>query len=271
MTATNAVADVAEEVAEQSLNVADASRRVSRFTVGAFFLGSGIGSGIGYLLARRTLETKYSQIADEEIAEMREHYQAKAVAAEATAAKSSAEEIVKERGYSSPEAETSVRPPMAVPPPSAVVEAGDEDEEPEVSNVFVEARANHEWDQRKEQRLRSPDAPYVIHYDERHELEDYQEVSLTYYEADDVLCNERDEIIDPADRDGLIGEKNLERFGHGSNEANLVYIRNDKLEILYEVVKSSNSYAEEVHGFSHTYDRGNLERMRARERDEQET
>ena len=46
---------------------------------------------------------------------------------------------------------------------------------------------------------------------------------------------------------------------------------NDELQIVYEVVKSPNSYAEEVHGFSHddAY-RGNLERMHKRERDEQD-
>jgi hypothetical protein len=35
-------------------------------------------------------------------------------------------------------------------------------------------------------------------------------------------------------------------------------------------VKSPNAYAEEVHGFQHTDYSRNLERMRARERDEQE-
>jgi hypothetical protein len=49
-----------------------------------------------------------------------------------------------------------------------------------------------EWDSRGARR-RSPDIPYVIHYDERDEMEDYQEVTLTYYDGDDVLCDERDE------------------------------------------------------------------------------
>jgi hypothetical protein len=100
-------------------------------------------------------------------------------------------------------------------------------------------------------------------------MEGYDHVTLTYYEVDDVLCNERDEIVDPdRDRENLVGERNLNLFGHGSNDASIVYIRNDKLEIVFEVVKSPNSFAEEVHGFRHEdWDRGNVERMRARERD----
>jgi hypothetical protein len=63
----------------------------------------------------------------------------------------------------------------------------------------------------------------------------------------------------------------LDRFGHGSNDPSIVYIRNDTLEIIYEVVKSPHYYAEEVHGFKHEdLYRGNLERMRARERDDNE-
>jgi hypothetical protein len=182
---------------------------------------------------------------------------------------------------------------MAVQPPGRVIEAEDEragepdddddsemaaddvegpqgvrqpPSEPPIRNIFRDRDGEYEdvWDYHEERKHRSPDVPYVIHYDERHEM-DYQDVTLTYYEVDDVLCDERDTVVDPDDRNRLIGE------GHGSNDAAIVYIRNDQLEIMYEVIKSPNSFAEEVHGFSHEgYDRGNLERMRARERDDPE-
>jgi hypothetical protein len=138
-------------------------------------------------------------------------------------------------------------------------------------NVFREAKVEDTWDYQEELKRRSPDIPYVIHYDERYELEDYDHVTLTYYEGDDVLCNERDEIVDPDRRDEMVGDSNLNLFGHGSNDASIVYVRNDKLELIFEVVRSPNHFAEEVHGITHeAYDRGNLERMRIRERDDQE-
>lgn len=282
MTATDAateiVADIAEEVSEQALGVAVASRGVSGrdmgIAVGAFFLGAGVGGGLVYVLAKRALEMKYSKISDDATEEMREHYNAKARALEAEAAKRPVEEIVKERGYSSPDT-SSDKPPMAVPPPDSVREdEEDEDDEVETHNVFEdhgdEVVVEYEWDYQKELRKRSPDVPYVIHYDERNEME-YQVVTLTYYDGDDVLCNSRDEIVDPDDRDNVVGENNLNRFGHGSNDPVVVYIRNDVMELVYEVVKSPNKFSEEVHGFQHDgYGNRNLERMRARERDDPE-
>ena len=271
-----------EDIDEKAEMVA---RALTRNRIGFYALGMGVGAITGYFIAKRRLQTKYSQIADDEIAEMREHYQAKARALDAEAAKRPVNEIVKERGYSSSEGAPDEAPPMAVPPPVqppvTVVETEDEDGgeppnyDPERSentrNLFQEAEVTHEWDWHEERKKRSPDRPYVIHYDERFDTEEYSDMTLTYYEIDDVICNERDEIIDPGDIDRLLGKPNLNRFGHGSNDASIVYIRNDTLQITYEVVRSPNSYAEEVHGFSHddAY-RGNLERMRTRERDEQD-
>lgn len=224
-------------------------------------VGGSVGAALGFLITRRVLETKYNQIAEEEILLMREHYQSKMVALENTVGKGKLEDIVEEQGYSAQTA-----PPMAVSPPTAVVEAAEEVQEEAsnvvatpatekpaeevIRNVFEEAAAsNSEWDYHKELARRSPVRPYVIHLDERDG--GYDEVSLTYYDVDDVLCNELDEVIGDSDRDRIVGEANLERFGHGSNDPNIVYIRNDKLEAQYEIVKSDSSYAEEVHGFEH--------------------
>jgi len=258
-------------------------RILTKNRVGFYALGMGVGALTGYLVAKRLLETKYSKIADDEIAEMRRHYQAKLKAAEAQAVKlAPVKDIVTERGYASPETPTDIAPPMAVKPPETVKEdevdtpenrrkVVEDLEESETKNIFEEVpQVNHEWDWHKERRQRSPDIPYVVHYDERLEME-YTDVTLTYYEIDDVLCNERDEIVDPDDRDSVVGEANLNRFGHGSNDPSIVYIRNDRLEILYEVVRSPNSFSEEVHGIEHDSGFGrNVERMRVRERDDPE-
>ena len=277
--AIDIAADVVGEVAQQAEVTEKAIRSLSRVKVAYATLGAAAGVAIGGLAAFRVAyvraETKYSQIADEEIAEMRRHYQEKALAREAEISKVDLEEIVTERGY----AVTDEAPPMAVAPPEKVVEAAKEDEPTKekpkvveqviVNNVFEQHRVEDEWDYHEERRRRSPDYPYVIHYDERNEFEGYSDVTLTYYEADDVLCNERDEIIGPENRDEMVGEKNLEKFGHGSHDPLIVYIRNDPMELEIEVVKSPNSYAEEVHGLAHdTNYRRNLERMRARERDQ---
>jgi hypothetical protein len=254
-----------------------------------YALGAVTGAFIAWKVAYRKSELRYSKLADEEVAEMSEHYHAKVRAMEASQ-KGSLDDLVAERGYDTDAVDE--KPPMAISPPAEIVDAAAESTSEEatripppvpadpapkvkVSNIFRdsprEAAIMDSWDYEAEKRRRSPDIPYVIHYDERTEFEDYDEMTLTYFEKDNVLCNERDEVIaEGEERDSLIGEGNLDRFGHGSNDPSVVYIRNDRLEMVIEVCLSHQAYATEVHGFEHTGYSGNLERMRQRERDEQD-
>lgn len=238
---------------------------------GAFVAGAVAGGAAGYFVCKRMLETKYSEIAAEEIAEMQQHYNDKVVALQGAATKPGLEALVRDQGYAQDEEKAS-QPPMAVSPPSAVTEAAQEaqEEQPqqarvkvdgvpveqpqptEARNIFQEhgddQRPPDAWDYAKERAQRSPLRPYVIHIDERQEHDAYEGVTFTYYEEDDVLCNERDDAIDEADRERIVGETNLERFGHGSGDSDIVYIRNDQLSMDIEVVRSEGSFLKEVHG-----------------------
>lgn len=270
--ATEIVADVAEEVAEQATQIAEVSRGMTGRSVsmlfGGFVVGAGVGGTLVYIFSQRKFETKYSQMAGEEIASMREHYAQKALAAEANAGKRDLRELVEERGYTpaedeEPEELDTSQPPMAVAPPKAVVEAAQESEQEDVpaepieTNIFrdvAEDRVDveYEWIRSEERARRSPDRPYVIHVDEKDEIDTYDQVTYTYYEEDDVLCNETDEVIDKDARERLVGDANLERFGHGSGDSEVVFIRNDQMEMIIEVNRSPNSYLEEVHGLQHS-------------------
>jgi hypothetical protein len=272
---TDEVADVIEERAEV---VGDFVRNLSQIKLGytglGIVIGGAIGAFAGFKVAYARANTKFDLIAQDEIAEMREHYQEKLRAVEAQSAKRPLEEIVREQGYS---ADDDTKPPMAIQPPEALVEEmEDAKEEPEIvrdesleehrarmlrrkramerdpqlRNVFEEnPPPDDHWDYEAERARRTTRRPYVIHVDERSET-DYPESTYTYYDVDNVLCNERDEVIAEGDeRDELVGEANLNKFGHGSEDANIVYIRNDRLEMDIEICRSPNSYAEEVHGF----------------------
>lgn len=295
------VAEHAPETTEKLAEFADdyLTGLKTRFGFLGLAVGLAVGAAGGYFFTKRKVEAAANERADAEIADMREHYLAKAMSLEAQAGKTDLADLVKERGYETPEPTISTAPPMAVQPPGAVMAAEDEmaGEPPDdaamaeddvegpngikikgeaaVRNIFREHGngrvASPEWNAAEERKRRSPDRPYVIHYDERHEMDGYSDVSYTYYAADDVLCNERDEVVDPdRERDDLVGEANLERFGHGCDDQNTVFIRNDNLEMMIEINRSPNSFAEEVHGFKHeSWDRGNLERMRRRESNEE--
>lgn len=232
--------DVAEEVAAQAHIAADVSWRLSSrersLIVGGVSVGLLGGAVIGFFWTRKRLETKYNQLAEDEIFEMREHFQSKLIANEQ---KPALAKIVEEQGYAPvPEPE---RPTDPRPDPATVVNVF----ETNVVNNVVE----YEWDMTAEVASRDRNIPYVIHVDERHE-EDYTESTLTYYAGDDVLCDDQDKVID--DQDLVVGVGNLDKFGHGSGDASIVYIRNDKLGIEVEVIKSDKTYAEEVHGLSHS-------------------
>jgi hypothetical protein len=90
---------------------------------------------------------------------------------------------------------------------------------------------------------------YVIHLDERGQEDGYDEITLTYYQGDDVLCDAEDKVVD--DQERVVGVENLDKFGHGSNDVNVVYVRNDAMQLDIEIVKSDKTYAEEVHGLAH--------------------
>ena len=126
---------------------------------------------------------------------------------------------------------------------------------PETHNVFEQTAADRYtgWNYEKEMAYRQTlpaGYPFVIHEDERHEATDYAETQLTWYAGDDILCDDDDRALPNVDE--LIGLENLERFGDGTDDDNVMFIRNDRLEVIMEVNRSPNSYTEEVHGLKHS-------------------
>lgn len=110
-------------------------------------------------------------------------------------------------------------------------------------NIFANS---DDWDQEAEEASRTKTAPYTIHKDEYFSGESgYTQYTFTYYSGDDILVDEK-QIPEPIYRhDRVVGEL---RFGHGSGDRNVVYIRNDELAAEYEVIKSEGKYAVEVMG-----------------------
>jgi hypothetical protein len=126
------------------------------------------------------------------------------------------------------------------------------EEEPEliVRNVFESDNPDTYFDpeEEAERRATKPNEPFVITADEFNENEtDYEQQCLTYYDGDDVLADQQDQPIPEIDK--VIGYENLLRFGHGSGDPMLVFIRNNKLEVDFEVTHSDGKFAKEVLGF----------------------
>jgi hypothetical protein len=118
-------------------------------------------------------------------------------------------------------------------------------------NIFVDSvpLTDEDFDMEEERLARRNGVPYIVtreEYDEN--KEQYEQISLTYFAHDDVLLDEDEKSIDNIEQ--FVGKHNLQRFGHGSGDAKIVYIRNELKEMDYEVLRSDGSYAEEVLGLT---------------------
>lgn len=286
------VADQLEVVSTQVEDAADAARRLSGEKLGFFFAGAGIGVAagfaVGYFVLGKRLKTKYEKIADSEIAEMAEHYRQLKIGLEAEAAKRRPlEELVVERGYSQagerydeaerraidevnarfPDNEGSVQEDTESGAPGGPAAskgfgpslqdlgsntgspADAQESETSVRNVFEED--DEEWDYEIETRGRRPDVPYIIHVDEFRENDPpHEKMILTYYEEDDILARENSHVIE--DMDEHVGLGNIGRWGHGSNDPNIVYVRNEEMAVDFEIIRDHGSFHDTAHTIRHS-------------------
>lgn len=126
-------------------------------------------------------------------------------------------------------------------------ETNSEREEVVVSNIF---ETNGVPPMVVDTSFRGTGRPYIITLDEFNENEgDYTQTTVTYYQGDNVLADDREQPISNAN--GVIGDSNLQ-FGNGSEDPNVVLIRNDTLEVDFEVCLSPGTYSEEVLGVAPT-------------------
>lgn len=100
------------------------------------------------------------------------------------------------------------------------------------------------WDWEAERATRTREEPYILHKDEY--MEDdfgHTQSTVSYYVGDDIMTDEHDTPI--YGHTAMVGEL---RFGHGSGDENVVYIRNELLEHDYEVLRIDGRYEVEVLG-----------------------
>jgi gas vesicle protein len=227
---------MAEGLIEEGLEeVVEVSSAGQLFSIG-LGVGAVIGATVGYFFAKK----KFAHQAEEEIAEMRTYFRHQQAATEARL-KAPLTEVVEYLGYQKAE-------DQAEPSPIEKVEVARSLEK----NVFdVQPDGEFVWDYATETKARSKGVPYVIHLDELGEG-GFEVTHYTYYEGDEILADERDEPVD--DVDNLVGLENLNRFGHGSDNINIVLVRNESISMDFEIAKSGGNYSEEVSGFiQHNY------------------
>lgn len=249
-----AAEQVTEQVAEHLEDMANVTRHIDatavRYFLGGVAFGAALGFFIGYRFNREKIKADAFKESEAEIEEIRNHYQQRMKATENAAEKADLAQIVVKEGYTPGPAEgpdvilqtdydRSQRPLKPMVPVNPA--------KPIFRSVDAEKDKMDGWNFPKELSQRTADRPYIIHQDEFAQNEtEFSQVTYTYYAGDDVLLGEDDDII--LDRDEVVGLGMLNRFGHGTDDFNILYVCNPVLEVEIEICRSPGSYEVEVLG-----------------------
>lgn len=185
-----------------------------------------LGSGFGvagYIYTSRKLKAKYEALSQQEIAEAREYYKT----------------LHKAEEFSDP---------------TTLLES--------YGSREIEADGYDPIEEDIDPTERSLAGPYVISQNEfvGADLE-YDQRTITYYEEEDILTDEQDKPF--LDVENVVGVENLTKFGKGTRDNNIVYIRNDSLAVDFEVIRSKGNYAKDVLGvIEHSEPRGRPRKFR---------
>jgi hypothetical protein len=227
------------------------ARTKTAAVVAASALSALAGATAATLISARKFEAKYREMAETEIAEAKKFY--------ATVNKTDIEPEDLTVDYESSTTVVEVVEGADLVKQEEIIRTmkyHSPSEDPEDVNVVdeelvekaVEEVLAAQFDLAREMENRVPEVPYVISHDEFMEnIHEFEQAQLTYFEGDDVLIDSADQML-PPDMSVIGGPSNLS-FGFGSLDPNIVYIRNEGIEIEFCVVRSMGSYAEEVLGF----------------------
>lgn len=176
------------------------------------------GAAVGVAASWRVLDTKYKKLADKEIASVKELFYSKPVENNEEPDENEEEEFEQ-----SPE----------------------EDFTEEDKEEYINLASNYTNYATKSVVEEEPNVeitdsePYVISPVELGDC-DYDVIDLIYYEGDNTLTDEEDEIIN--DVGELIGWESLEHFGEYEDDS--VCVRNDVRKVDYEVLLDVRKYSE---------------------------
>lgn len=263
MSAEEVVEVVESAVEESTAEIIDAvvcsltpkQHLIRLLVVGA--AAAGISGFATYYITNKRLEKKYSDISREEIEEAKKFYTVLNKKGEYSTPKNAVKKLISDTEEdmsddNGPEAEEDEEYALVGDAVDAILKyqgKSSKDDEDKVNIYLTDERGDFDYDE--EMKTRSPDNPYIIHEEEFLEsVEGFSQSSITYYAGDDVLADEREQVI-PAS-DSIVGDDNLKRFGHGSSDPRIVHVRNEYLSTDFEILLSDGKYAHEVLGLQHS-------------------
>lgn len=90
--------------------------------------------------------------------------------------------------------------------------------------------------------------PYVISQDSMFNDEpDWEKPTLSYYKGDDVLIDERGQVLDDTHRMRYVGDRHLQMFGVLSEDENIVYVRSPQISSDFEIILEPGNYKDSMY------------------------
>lgn len=210
--------------------------------LGGALVGLVVGSAGTYLLTKKKLEIKYAELARDEIAETRAYLNERHKDI-LTRRIAQIPKDVDDRVHEGPATDTLERVLEGLRYGPKTVPVGP----PKKMNVFDELPTHDEMEYLEGQEPADTTKPFIIAEETwSGSMPIFEHVTYTYYSEDDTLADESDNIVDGIDN--LVGEDNLLKFGLLSGDPDTVFIRNKKLRMDFEIVRTEGSYKAMVLG-----------------------
>lgn len=219
-----------------------------KFDANSLLVGTAAGAVAGgvlaYILARRSFNARL----EDELAAAKHHYQlrAEAASARADAVERTATAVGDEPGDANPygvEYGAQQYPDKQLDHHSAFIEAAETRLLEDLDLVPSDASLSLPWPPAERDRTQ----PYVISDDEFAEGPEqgvHQSLSVKWYDDDQVLVDDQGQPIPDIRRTtGLLSKSG---FGGVSGDPNIRYVRNERLEIDFEIAFDERSYTEAV-------------------------
>ena len=129
-----------------------------------------------------------------------------------------------------------VEPPADVPTPLEVVKKA-----PERRNLFEKAADLEANISQEEIEARTAERPYIITAEEwADHSTGWDKVTMTWW-ADKVMSDDQEKPVE-TDLEDLVGLAHLELFGTYSRDEDIVYVRNEKNDVEFEIVRDPRTY-----------------------------
>lgn len=199
-----------------------------------------IGAAVGSVATWQFVKNKYEQIAQEEIDSVKEVFSKREVS-------NNDEEKTVETKKARIIAEQAIDKPRVAEYAKKLHDQGytNYSKDSSVKNNTN----NNEKVVKEEEEPMTMDKPYVIPPDDFGDMDEYEQISLTYY-SDGILTDDDDVPI--TDVDEVVGSESLETFGEYEDDS--VFVRNDKLKCDYEILLDQRKYSDVVNRKPHEVD-----------------